>query len=159
MKQNSIVINFEEYNSLHELSSIDQQLLTKASEAAHKAYAPYSNFKVGASALLTDNKIITSANCENASYGASICAERVLITNAILNHLNNEITTIAITAFKNGTKVTTPITCCGICRQTILEYETIIRKPLRIIMESSNTIWIVNGINNLSPLSFTKTML
>ncbi|MFQ3191614.1 MAG: cytidine deaminase, partial [Paraglaciecola sp.] len=61
--------------------------LSKAAEMAFsKAYAPYSDFKVGAAALTADNKIVQGCNVENASYGLTVCAERNCIANGVINH-------------------------------------------------------------------------
>ncbi len=92
-----------------------EELLAKAKEAIHKSYAPYSNFKVGAS-LLTSGGIFTGANIENISYSATMCAERVAVFNAISN---GEMEFEAICVYHNGEQMPYP---CGSCLQVLSEF-------------------------------------
>lgn len=80
------------------------------------AYAPYSEFKVGAAVLCEDGSIFTGCNIENASYGATICAERVAICTAVAAG-NRDIEKIAIVS--SSDKYTFP---CGMCRQVMTEF-------------------------------------
>ena len=93
-----------------------QELIDKAHEAMKNAYSPYSGFKVGAAILTKDGKIFTGCNVENASYGATICAERCAATKAV-SEGSNEFTAIAIVS--SSDKFTYP---CGICRQFLSEF-------------------------------------
>ncbi|MDX2369280.1 MAG: cytidine deaminase [Colwellia sp.] len=95
--------------------------LSKAAEIAFsKAYAPYSNFKVGAAALTADNKIIEGCNVENASYGLTICAERNCIAHGIIaNQSNKKVKFTALVIYTAQEKLTPP---CGACRQVISEF-------------------------------------
>ena len=93
-----------------------QDLIDKAHEAMKNAYSPYSGFKVGAAILTKDGKIFTGCNVENASYGATICAERCAATKAV-SEGSNEFTAIAIVS--SSDKFTYP---CGICRQFLSEF-------------------------------------
>lgn len=94
----------------------DKELLAKARAASKNAYAPYSHYKVGAALITRNNLIYTGCNIENASYGATICAERVAISKAV-SAGNLDIDKIAIVA-ENG-KYAYP---CGICRQVMAEF-------------------------------------
>ena len=78
--------------------------IKEAFEAHKNAYAPYSNFKVGAAVLTKDNKIYTGCNVENASYSATVCAERVAVFNAV-NDGYKEFLMLAVAGGKDG-KVT-----------------------------------------------------
>ena len=80
MKEHKFEFSFEVYDSIDELNADDQELLSEARKITGKAYAPYSNFHVGAAAKLSNNKIVTGTNQENASYPVGICAERVLLS-------------------------------------------------------------------------------
>jgi len=92
------------------------KLIAEAKMAREKAYAPYSNFKVGAAVLTIDGKIFTGCNVENSSYGLSICAERAAIFNAVSSGYK-EFTKIAVV-----TDSDTPSSPCGACRQVIFEF-------------------------------------
>jgi len=96
------------------------ELINKAKCAYQKAYAPYSNFKVGAAALTSANKIVQGCNVENASYGLTVCAERNCIAQGVIG--NETASTVEFTAmviYTEQEKLTPP---CGACRQTIVEF-------------------------------------
>ena len=92
------------------------ELLKLAEKAAQNAYAPYSGFKVGAAVLCRDGSVYTGCNIENASYGASNCAERTAVFNAV-SEGKKEFLKIAI--MSSGRGFTFP---CGICRQVLWEF-------------------------------------
>ncbi len=94
----------------------NEQLIKKAHEAKEYAYAPFSNFKVGACLLGTNGKIYTGCNIENSTYGATNCAERTAIFKAV-SEGQKEFTKIAIVSSSND--FTSP---CGICRQVLFEF-------------------------------------
>lgn len=89
-------------------------LIQKAIEASHKAYAPYSNFHVGAALIGSDGTIYQGANVENASYGVTCCAERVALFKAVSEGIT-EFKAIAIVVPGGGTP-------CGVCRQALNEF-------------------------------------
>ena len=91
------------------------QLLAAARAARRQAYAPYSKFRVGAALLTADGKIVTGCNVENASYGLTICAERVAVTKAISDG-HRKFQALAIAA---PSPLPTP---CGACRQVLAEF-------------------------------------
>lgn len=122
-------------------------LVKKAYEGREKAYAPYSNFKVGAAVLAENNVIYTGCNIENASYGATNCAERTAIFKAV-SEGNRTIKAIAIVGVEND--YTYP---CGICRQVIVEFAT---KDIKIILGKSPTEYIVKSMDEILPGAFTK---
>jgi cytidine deaminase len=98
-------------------------LVKAAIDAAANAYAPYSNFHVGAALLLDDGSIVTGANFENASYGMTLCAETVAIAKANSDGQLKQIVAIAVAGGPEGQVAmgTDPITPCGRCRQIIKE--------------------------------------
>jgi cytidine deaminase len=99
------------------------ELVKAAIAAARHAYAPYSNFHVGAALLLDDGSIVTGSNFENASYGMTLCAETVAIAKANSDGQLRQIVAIAVAGGPEG-KVgvgAEPITPCGRCRQIIKE--------------------------------------
>lgn len=92
------------------------ELIEAAIEARERAYAPYSNFRVGAAVRTKSGKIFTGCNVESASYGLTVCAERVAVWKAV-SEGEKEFAEIAVVA---GTEeLTTP---CGVCRQIIWEF-------------------------------------
>ena len=94
-------------------------LREQAGHAARNAYAPYSNFKVGAAVLLEDGHVITGCNVENASYRLTTCAEQAAIARAIVERgADSRIVAVAI-ANADATVACQP---CGACRQTIAEF-------------------------------------
>ncbi len=94
-----------------------QEQLTKvASEARERAYAPYSNFKVGAALLARSGKVYSGCNVENASLGLTICAERAALATAIAGGDNEFVSVAVVTTFKS------PLFPCGACRQVLAEF-------------------------------------
>ncbi|KPL03792.1 MAG: cytidine deaminase [candidate division Zixibacteria bacterium SM23_73_2] len=95
----------------------DEELIEKAKKAKEFAHAPYSKFKVGAALLTKNGKLYTGANVENSSYGLSMCAERVTLFCAVSSG-EKEFSKLAIV-----TDSEEPVTPCGACRQTLLEFD------------------------------------
>ncbi len=93
-----------------------KELVESARQVREKAYAPFSNFRVGAAVLTKDGKIYTGCNIESASYGLTVCAERVAIWKAV-SEGESEFTNVAVVA---DTEELTPP--CGVCRQIIWEF-------------------------------------
>lgn len=148
--------DFEVYGSIEELSESDAALLLKARESTALAYAPYSNFCVGAAALLTDGNIVIGSNQENASYPVGICAERVLLSTAANLFPKVPIDTLVVTYKSGKGKDTEPISPCGMCRQSLIEYEKIVSRPIRIILSGmSGEIYIIANAGMLLPLGFS----
>jgi cytidine deaminase len=122
-----------------------------------KAYAPYSNFMVGAAALLNNGQKVYGTNQENASYPVGICAERVLLASASMLQTDEPIKTIAI-SYNNlsGTGGSDrPVSPCGMCRQSLAEYEERVKQPMRIILAGmEGKIMVINAAKELLPYSF-----
>lgn len=95
----------------------EEDLKQKAAEAASRAYAPYSNFRVGCALLTLSGNVYTGCNVENASYGLTTCAER----NAIANAINAE-GTVELAKVVVYTPTPKPTPPCGACRQVIHEF-------------------------------------
>ena len=96
------------------------ELARKAIEAAGMSYSPYSKFRVGAALLSEDGRIFTGCNIENASYGATVCAERTAFFKAVSGGCR-DFTGIAICGGSGGT-VTDYCAPCGVCRQVMMEF-------------------------------------
>ena len=101
MKQRAYTIRIAEYDRLEDLPA-RSDLVEKAMEAAGKAYAPYSDYRVGAAVLLENGKIYTGNNQENAAYPSGLCAERVAIFYAGAQYPGVPVVSIAIAAFHGG---------------------------------------------------------
>lgn len=89
-------------------------LITAACEARRFAYAPYSNYRVGAAILTEDGRIFTGCNVENAAYGSSMCAERTAVFKAVSEGMNR-IAAVAVCTENGGSP-------CGSCRQVLVEF-------------------------------------
>lgn len=102
------------------MQKIEDNKITALVEAAKngfaKAYAPYSNFRVGAAALTASGNIVRGCNVENASYGLTVCAERNCLAQGVIA---GEQEFSAIVIYTNQDKLTPP---CGACRQVIAEF-------------------------------------
>ena len=157
MKQIKIATNVEVY-AYEELDAEHRQLLDAAQEAAHNAYAPYSQFHVGAALLLDDGTVITGSNQENASYPAGCCAERTALFYAGANHPNTPIRHIAIVAF-NGQGQVEQISPCGICRQVLLESEQRQGSPISVWLFGREAIYRFPSASSLLPFCFGKEAL
>ena len=148
---------FKVYNSIDELNNEDAMLLKKAKEFTHNAYAPYSHFFVGAVAKLRNGEFVNGANQENASFPAGICAERVLLSSVSSQYPGEAIEAIAISYHNQNGESDKPVSPCGICRQTLLEYEERQQQSIRLILGGlEGKVYVIEKAGMLMPLSFTK---
>lgn len=155
MIKHTLTVAYTEITQLSQLEAEDSKLLKQAWEACDSAYAPYSQFHVGAAVRLENDLIFKGNNQENAAYPSGICAERVAVFSASATNPGVPIKTIAVVAKTKIFNLAIPVTPCGACRQVIAEYEMLAGKPIRIILQgNSETIWIIDGISNLLPLMF-----
>ncbi len=122
-----------------------KELVEKAYEAMSFSYSPYSNFKVGAALLTASGEVYTGCNVENASFGATNCAERTAIFKAISEGVKDF---KAIAIVSSSRDLTYP---CGICRQVIVEFS----KDIDIIL-AKDYDYEVFKIEELLPKSFTQ---
>jgi len=159
MKKQIIQSELFEYNSIEELGAEDQRLIEEAKEAAKKAYAPYSKFKVGAAVLLKNGEIIQGNNQENAAYPSGLCAERVAIFYANSKFPNIPISAIAITAVTKSEFVKLPVPPCGSCLQVMLESEKRANESIRVILYGQEKITLAESIKQFLPVNFNKDML
>lgn len=143
--------------SYDELSDTDRRLVDLARQATDRSYAPYSNFRVGAALLLDNGEIVTGSNQENVAYPSGTCAERTTAFYAHSRYPDAAFSTLAIAARgTDGLEQPSPIAPCGACRQALLEYETLARKNVRVILIGSDEIYILPSIKTLLPLAFTE---
>ena len=155
-----INIKFEESDSEKDLAAEDKLLLDKAKQVRDTAYAPYSNFYVGAALLLENGEVVTGSNQENAAYPSGLCAERTAIFYAGARFPGVPIKTLVISCNSKNHKVDKPLSPCGGCRQVIAEYENRQKKRIRIVMAGeSGKVLACDGIENLLPLMFKGEFL
>jgi len=149
-------LDYERFAGDAELPPDEFALLQKAREATGRAYAPYSQFRVGAAIRLVNGHIIVGANQENASFPAGLCAERVALSAVTSQFPGVVIRAIAISYLPSQGNADHPISPCGICRQTLVEYELVQQQPIRIILGgSTGEIIVVPAAQLLLPFSFT----
>jgi cytidine deaminase len=160
MKQEHYQFSFDVYDSIDELSEADAWLLREAQEVTELAYAPYSNFHVGAVAKLINGEIVAGSNQENASYPVGLCAERVLLGSLSSLYPKVPVESIAI-SYQNKTLVSDhPIAPCGICRQSLQEYESRTQRAIRLILGGmEGKIYIIPSASMLLPFTFSSNDL
>jgi len=158
MNKKKFNFSYAEYDNIGELAENDAQLLLKARKTAETAYAPYSNFYVGAAALLENGKIVTGTNQENASYPVTICAERSLLSGASSIYPKQSVIAMAISYHNHNpnTKSIIPLSPCGMCRQALVETEKRYNQPIRIILGGlEGKILIIESAMHLLPFTFS----
>lgn len=157
MKENKIEINYKVYDDISELTKEDAWLLNEAREVTKQAYAPYSNFFVGAAAKLVNGEIVAGTNQENASYPVGLCAERVLLASASTLYPEIPIETMAVSYYSGNGNSKQPIAPCGMCRQYLQEYEIRVKQPIRLILAGlEGKIFVFEKASQLLPLGFTS---
>lgn len=160
MKEIKIETTLKLFESVDELPAEVYNLMQSAVEARKRAYAPYSNFNVGAAILLDNGEVITGNNQENASYPSGLCAERTAVYYAGAQFPNAKILKIAICAGSKTHITQTPIPPCGACRQAISEYEIKQNTPIEIyFMGETGQVAQSHSLKNLLPFMFDKSVL
>ena len=160
MKKHSQTFELMIFESFGELPVGDQQLMQAAIEAGKNAYAPYSNFHVGAAVLLENGEVVIGNNQENASYPSGLCAERVAVFQAGAKYPNVAIKAIAITATSQNYVVDKPVAPCGSCRQAISEYEQKQNSPITLLfMGETGEVMKCRSIADILPLAFNNSFL
>lgn len=127
-------------------TKMKEELLSKAKQAKEMAYVPYSNFPVGAALLTEEGKIYTGCNIENATYGATNCAERTAFFKGV-SEGKRDFIALAIVSDHPG--FTFP---CGICRQVIYEFA----KNIQIIFQNAKGEILTLSTKDLLPYPFSE---
>jgi cytidine deaminase len=160
MEKRKFEFSFDVYDSIDELTAEDQELLKHARSITKNAYAPYSHFYVGAAARLTNGKIVSGSNQENASFPVGICAERVLLGSVSSLYPDTPIETMAISYQSKIVQSDHPISPCGMCRQSLQEFEARMKKPVRLILAGmEGKAYVIKSASQLLPLAFTNEEL
>ncbi len=153
MKEIEIKSVFRVYG-LDELQQEDRQLVEAAMLATKGSYAPYSKFRVGAAARLSNGVIFTGANQENAAYPSGLWAERTALFAANAQYPNQPVLALAIAARKGNRFLQAPISPCGACRQVISGVEDRFNHPVRILLYGTEGVYECCGVDALLPLRF-----
>lgn len=152
--------NFRFYSNFSELRAQDQDLIEQARIASQNSYSPYSQYMVGAALKMEDGQIMLGSNQENASYPAGLCAERVALFHATSSYPDSVIESIAVAAKRSSETDFKPVSPCGICRQVMLEFELKQKKPIRVILQSTDGRWVISeSAQHLLPFSFGQDSL
>lgn len=155
MNVEDIKFKIKIYDSINELNKEDAYLLEEARKVTEFAYAPYSGYRVGAFARLCNGKVVSGTNQENVSYPAGICAERTLLSTASSLFPGVGIETIAISYNNTKAKSNTPISPCGICRQSFVEFQGSTHNPIRLVLSGmEGKVHVIENAADLLPLAF-----
>ena len=157
MKELDIKYTIKVYENPDELKQEDRQLVEAAKKATGDAYTPYSGFNVGCSLRLDNGEMLTGSNQENASFPAGLCAERVTLSAASALFPGVGIQKMAVAVSGEGIDEDKPVAPCGICRQTIFEYEKRFNSEISILLAAGNgMIYELGSIQGILPLGFSS---
>lgn len=134
---------------MRSITPSDLILLAQARDIKENAYAPYSDFRVGAAVFTSEGEIFRGVNVENAAYGSTLCAERAALTAAV-THGYREITAIAIVGDSES-----PTVPCGACRQVLAEFNP----EMRVIVGGRTDEVLVFTLDELLPEAFVRGFL
>ena len=154
MQNRQLNISYQVYQSSDELPAEWRSLLQKAADAAGSAYAPYSNFRVGAAILLDNGEVVCGSNQENAAYPSGLCAERSACYYAGAAYPGAKMLAIAVAACHEGKLTETPTYPCGACRQALVEYEERGGVPMTVIVGSAGRVEVFGSVKALLPFCF-----
>ncbi len=128
-----------------------KNLIENALDARKMAYAPYSNFTVGAALLAADGQVFRGCNIESASFSPTNCAERTAIFNAVSKGVK-DFTAIAVVGGKADSTALEFCTPCGVCRQVMTEF--CVPVDFKVIIAKSESEYLVKTLEELLPMSF-----
>lgn len=149
MEKRHFIFNYG-YSKIEQLEESLKKLATEAKRVTEKAYAPYSNFHVGAAVLFEDGTIVTSTNQESEVFPSGICAERSLLYYVQANYPEQKIVALAVASNPS------PRECypCGACRQVICDTEKRNGAPIKIVMVGTDTAVVLEKATDLLPFTF-----
>jgi cytidine deaminase len=151
----SLEVEYEDFVDYSELPELEQNLVEKAFSISQVAYAPYSNFKVGAAVLLKNGEVVLGSNQENIAYPSGLCAERVALFFAGANFPKETIKLIVIVAKGDLLPFDKILSPCGSCRQVMVESESRQTEPFQVILVSQNRRTIrFSTAKDLLPFAF-----
>lgn len=150
MNNKDFGFRYTHYDSLEALGANEKRVVDAAKKACEGAYAPYSNFHVGAAALLDSGRIVTGNNQESEVFPAGICAERNLLFHHMATAPDDKIVMLAIASMPDERECYP----CGICRQVLSDVQKRQGKPFKVIMTSGKTATAVEDVSYLLPFTF-----
>ncbi len=160
MIKKSISLEYHIVENVSLLPPDEAMLVQEAVAMTRNAYAPYSEFSVGAAILLENGEVVKGSNQENGAYPSGLCAERVAAFAASAGFPGVPMKKIAVCAGSDLLKADEPVSPCGACRQVLLEYETLQQSNIKILLVKENgKILMLNRVEDLLPLSFTGSEL
>ncbi|PSJ73180.1 cytidine deaminase [Sphingobacteriales bacterium UPWRP_1] len=160
MKKITYSAVFEFHDNYRKFSAEELSLFGLAHHACLQAYAPYSQFQVGAAVLLQNGLMYAGNNQENAAYPSGLCAERVALFYASAIHPNVPVTALAITINYGNTVFDSVVAPCGACRQVAAEYEQKFNQNIRVYLLGRNEkVLVIPSVKTLLPLLFSGDVL
>ena len=148
--EKSLELKYIHAERIEQLPVADQKLIAEAQKATDKAYAAYSNFRVGAAVRLRSGKILHGANSESEVFPSGLCAERSVLYYTEANHADDPIEALAMASVPSERECYP----CGGCRQVILDVERRQGSPIRVIMSGNGSASIVESAELLLPFTF-----
>lgn len=147
--------SYDNFPSIKGLNTDQQRAVEAAEKACKKAYAPYSNFKVGASLLLNDDTLVLGNNQENKAYPSGLCAERVALFSYGAQQEGQGIKILAVVGEGDLLNANDYFSPCGACRQTMTEYVDMQDSPFEIVIKNGDgSFSVFEGIHHLLPFVF-----
>jgi len=154
MSTRKLNYTFEEFYDFSKLDPNINNLIREARKAAEKAYAPFSDFKVGAVAELANGKILSGNNQENAAYPSGMCAERSVLYFANGNYPDIPVRRMVLVALEKGELTKSPVYPCGACRQVMIQTQDRFKEDMEVWMVGQDCIHMVKSVDPLLPLKF-----
>lgn len=160
MEKKEIKSTLTLFDNLEELPQNIQELYAKADKVRDEAYAPYSEYLVGAAIRLESGKIITGSNQENAAFPSGLCAERTALFYAGANYPNEKIEALVVSVKSLKKTIKNPGPPCGSCRQSIAEYEFKQKQDIPIYFKGEKgKIFKVDSLLAILPLAFNSSFM
>lgn len=159
METRGYQFSYEVYADKHALPAGDQVLIDASAVACAQAYAPYSDFKVGAAIRTVDNEVVVGSNQENGAFPIGQCAERVALYLMVHTLGRKPIDTIAIVV--DNKDQLTPASPCGSCRQILNEYRSYQDTPIRLLLTLARggEVYEIHDVRDLLPFAFDGSFL
>ena len=152
MEEKRIVLSYKVLKN-EELSAADSLLRKTVIESARHAYAPYSNYCVGAVVVFEGGSHVKGNNQENAAYPSGLCAERVALFSARSHFPTATFNTLGVIAIKDG-NIQNSVSLCGACRQVLLDMEQRQEADIRVVLFGRYEAVIIPSAKDLLPLCF-----